>query len=1174
MSGIAIKDSKIYLDSLVIIGFKLYPKCQIFFDKTFTSIFGKNGVGKTTLLDAIQVGLIANQQYTKFNVTTLKDDRNLGDYMLGSAGYIVFNVKKELRGMKNFELSFGLRLIKNPDTKVDIKTFAIAYKNIAPDDFFKENNKLIDNLQELNREFLLKYPDINIEFFKTISEYHQYLYENGVLGVNISSKISDFSLLYRSISTGLLRQSKKIIKEILSLKDSSAKKIVKHLSDTMRQRVSVVRKIENIRKIKNEVWSLEEAAKTYYTKAYNFFCSKLNQLTVNLKSVENKISHNSTTISQINKRTEDINNELKKLNKEYEFIEKEIEKLLKNISDFERSYNAFEEYSDMLKQLLLLEKEYNKAINSREILQKDYKNLSVNLSDIIKKENELKELFYKLDADKEIRKRDYNELKKFNNALNKFLKQTNEQIKNFHEFNNLVNDWELIVKHIDELPFIKREYKLLLEKMELFNRAHLLKQQLLTSGIHFESREELIAVNNELKNKVFDIKQSILKTEDEIKEKNIEIDELLKGKIVLPDAFKNFKGKFLYKVFDEVSIAEGKKIEAVLGNLKYAAIIDDESRIKELAKGNQTLFFIENSKFNIEKYQTIKADKGYIVRETDSDFLRYEPEPKYPVIGEKSRKQRAETLMNIISDLESDLKNFHRELESINVNLNDINKLIHIFYAFDYRDIEKEVEQKRKYIEDIEDKSIVYNMVKNEFKIIVSLKHFFGRDDIKEEYEKLLERLEEIKKDIKQLLFDKEKTEKHLEETLEKKNTLDKKVHNIEMEINGLNRIKNKLESEFPKDVLEGNVDFSEIKILNREKEKFYIKKRELQNRIDKLKEERTAGSTKLDILSNEIRNLTFEKDNILSSLDKLFEDAKKLFSEEIKPVKHKNSESEYFGSKGVFEKELVNFLQKHNKEIPQTTNIMEIFKYAVTKVYPDFMSLTKLQEDLENLNNQLMSIENDIKKVIENFKAGIEENILNVKRKLRNINKDLENVRFGKIRKIRLKLNERPAYYKLQSIHQSGSILSLLESDGADFNEFIKELGKNLGYSRSQVTDEDILDYRNYFDIDVELFDEFGHKREKGLSNGENLGTNIVIVLSMLTRMSDESIKNKMLPIVLDEADRLDVESLNTIYEIAENWGLQLIVALPNIPSFNKGIHYHLISGNNGVVMPHVRFE
>jgi chromosome partition protein MukB len=165
----------------------------------------------------------------------------------------------------------------------------------------------------------------------------------------------------------------------------------------------------------------------------------------------------------------------------------------------------------------------------------------------------------------------------------------------------------------------------------------------------------------------------------------------------------------------------------------------------------------------------------------------------------------------------------------------------------------------------------------------------------------------------------------------------------------------------------------------------------------------------------------------------------------------------------------------------------------------------------------------------------------------------------------VRLKVQERSAYHKLQKIHQSGSIMSLLESENIDFEEFIKELGKNLGYNKAQVTENDVLDYKNYFDIEIELYDESGNLRDRGLSNGENLGTNIVVV---------ESINNKMLPIVLDEADRLDSDSLNTLYEIALTWGLQLIVALPNLPNFNKGMHYHLISGDGGVVMPHVRFE
>jgi len=141
MSVVLTKNEK-YIGSVIIIGFKLYPKCIIKLDKTFTSIFGKNGVGKTTLLDAIQVALIANQNYTKFNITTQKDDRSLSDYMLDNAGYIVFNT--------NANIAFGIRLLKNPDMKVDIRPFAFENVTLEPNDFLKDN-RLIDNLQELKK---------------------------------------------------------------------------------------------------------------------------------------------------------------------------------------------------------------------------------------------------------------------------------------------------------------------------------------------------------------------------------------------------------------------------------------------------------------------------------------------------------------------------------------------------------------------------------------------------------------------------------------------------------------------------------------------------------------------------------------------------------------------------------------------------------------------------------------------------------------------------------------------------------------------------------------------------------------------------------------------------------------------------------------------------------------
>jgi len=1175
---VKLQKESIYLDSLVIVGFNLYPKCIIHFDKTFTSLFGKNGVGKTTLLDAIQTALIANQQYTKFNVTTQKDDRSLGDYMLGSAGYIFFNINKFQqhypgRAAENSKtLSFGIRLIKNPDTKVDIKPFALENVTITPDDFF-EGNRLVENLAQLNKNLLSKYPDLEFRNFQTVTEYHQYLYNRGVLAINISSKISEFSTLYRSISTGILRQGKKMIKDVLSSTDSSPKKLIQSLTKSIRQRSEVVRKIERIKTIRNEVYALEEAANKYHDNCIKYYSDQLNKSISRLENMKTKLSRNDETINNYNKKLEDINTAIEEKTYSLQDTEGQLEKLLQNISDFERSYAAFEEYTELLGTTAENESILKELTEKIRKLENNISGKKQHLEKMAESKNSAEIDKMRIEGELKALSDNYENYNNFIKYLTNFTTYTKDRVGTVTDFEKMLDHWNQISRDIDSLPFLKKEFNNLTEKLKIHNKAVSLKNRL-SSDISFESREELNTEAKKLESELYSIKKVTEEKEQSVENIEREISELLKGKIVLPKALKNFNGKFLYKKFDDIPIEESEKLESLLGDMKYAAVVSDSKDIYDYAAGADKLFFVTGD-IDTDKYSVEKLREGYLIYDSkEPSVKRYEPAPKHPVIGEKSRKARVEALRQNIKDIKTAIEENNRRMQTVSTLLKDIYELDHIFDYLYLKNLTVEVDDLKKQIDYIEEKSFVFNKVKNDFQQIIRLKYYFGRSDFKDDYEKAKEELSEIKKLIKNL--NKEYSElkneiKEMESVLSKEKN---EFHKTEMIYNKNVTIKERLEDEYPRDILLGKVDFSEIEVLRKEKSRLNELKNSYSKEIDRLKDERRDIQSEQKRLVDEITRL---RDDIEVYEEKIshFKDVSfKLTGEQLSPKTFDISDGTFYESRGIFEKELTTFLKKYEKDIPETSNILDKFNETVVKVFPNFQSLTKLQEDLEKLNVQLLQIEDEIKSVIGNFKSGIEENIFRVKRTLRKLNSDLENVHFGKIRRIKLRVEERPAYHKLQHIHQSDSIMSLLESEDVDFDAFIKDLGRSLGYSRSQVNEDDVLDYRNYFDIEIDLFDNSGNRRNKGLSNGENLGTNIVIVLSMLTRFSEESLKDKMLPIVLDEADRLDVDSINTLFEIAENWGLQLIVALPNIPNFSRGMHYHLIASENGVVMPHIRFE
>lgn len=1155
-----------YINSVIIIGFKLYPKCIIKLDKTFTSIFGKNGVGKTTLLDAVQMALIANQSYTKFNITTQKDDRSISDYMQDTAAYIVFNT--------NEHIAFGIRLLKNPDMKVDIRPFAIENSSLVPDDFILDT-RLLDNIQELKKMLLIKYPSMEFRDFQTISEYHQYLYDKGILAINISERISEFSTLYRSISTGILKQGKKMIKDVLSVDDANPKKLIVALNTSIKQRSHIVRKIAEIKQIKEEIANLEMATQKYYDNAFKYFSNQLNIYNARLSSAKSEIIATEELIEKQNTEIETIKHQLDLKEAEKNDIEEERDKLLVNISDFEKNYRAFEQYSFTKDALSALEQTLDEklanAISLKDIL--DQKILSYDrLNETF---NELKIEKARIEGDLKailIHYNNYNELQK---NLTLFCNTTKEKIDNAMSLDRTLRYWEGMAKDIENLHFHKKELEILSNNLKIHKRATALRDKLKGANYNVTDKNQLISIITALENRSFNIKKEKDNLKSDIDIKNREIDELLKGKIVLPEALKDFEGDFLFRCYDDTPIEKSAETEAILGDLKYAAIINDEKDISRFAKGSDKLYFILKDSIDENDFLLKETDNGYLIKNKRLPAVtRYEPKPKYPIIGEKSRKQRIDGLLNEIKRAEEQISIIDQELSSINHTIKDLQELSHIYDYLEFIHLEEELVQKQRLIELIEEKSFIYNKIKDYLHSIQRLKSYFERKDYVDEHTRLTDRLKAVKKEI-------EHTALELKELKEDIDRLKKSYLSFEADVEELKRKKyefdatiKQLESEYPIDILTGKVDFTEGKKLQEQANQLKDNLLHINRQIDQLKDKKREVTS---LQEKYIEKIKIAKSNIEiyeKKLEELQIEISKLFAEDVLPQQYDISDRDYYETKGVFEKELDTFLKKHDKKPSLSNRIMEQFQDAVIKVFPNFNSLSKLEADLEALNLQLIRIEDEIKAVIGNFKMGIEQNIYRIKNALRKLNGDLTAIRFGRIRQIKLRVEEREAYHKLQQIHQTDSIMSLLESDNVDFEEFIKVLGKSLGYNRTQVTEDDVLNYKNYFDIEIDLFDDAGNIRTRGLSNGENLGTNIVVVLSMLTRLSEESLSNKILPIVLDEADRLDADSINTLYEIAQNWGVQLIVALPNIPNFNKGLHYHLIANERGIVMPHVRYE
>ncbi|MDF7681269.1 chromosome partition protein MukB [Enterobacteriaceae bacterium ESL0689] len=233
-------------------------------------------------------------------------------------------------------------------------------------------------------------------------------------------------------------------------------------------------------------------------------------------------------------------------------------------------------------------------------------------------------------------------------------------------------------------------------------------------------------------------------------------------------------------------------------------------------------------------------------------------------------------------------------------------------------------------------------------------------------------------------------------------------------------------------------------------------------------------------------------------------------------------------------------------------------------------IELNRLTEELTNREQKLAissrSVANIIRKTIQR-----EQN------RIRILNQGLQNVSFGQVNSVRLNVNVRESHSTLLSVlsEQHEQHQDLFNSNRLTFSEALAKLYQRLnpqidiGQRTPQTVGEELLDYRNYLEMEVEVnrgSDGWLRAESGALSTGEAIGTGMSILVMVVQSWEDESrrLRGKDLSpcrlLFLDEAARLDARSIATLFELCERLEMQLIIAAPENISPEKGTTYKLV--------------
>ncbi|MGE9550568.1 chromosome partition protein MukB [Erwinia amylovora] len=239
--------------------------------------------------------------------------------------------------------------------------------------------------------------------------------------------------------------------------------------------------------------------------------------------------------------------------------------------------------------------------------------------------------------------------------------------------------------------------------------------------------------------------------------------------------------------------------------------------------------------------------------------------------------------------------------------------------------------------------------------------------------------------------------------------------------------------------------------------------------------------------------------------------------------------------------------------------------------------AIEQMEIELGRLTEELTAREQMLAISSRSVSNIIRKTIQREQNRIRQLNQGLQSVSFGQVHSVRLNVNVRESHATLLDVlsEQHEQHQDLFNSNRLTFSEALAKLYQRLnpqidmGQRTPQTIGEELLDYRNYLEMEVEVnrgSDGWLRAESGALSTGEAIGTGMSILVMVVQSWEEESrrLRGKDISpcrlLFLDEAARLDAKSIATLFELCDRLEMQLIIAAPENISPEKGTTYKLV--------------
>lgn len=240
-------------------------------------------------------------------------------------------------------------------------------------------------------------------------------------------------------------------------------------------------------------------------------------------------------------------------------------------------------------------------------------------------------------------------------------------------------------------------------------------------------------------------------------------------------------------------------------------------------------------------------------------------------------------------------------------------------------------------------------------------------------------------------------------------------------------------------------------------------------------------------------------------------------------------------------------------------------------------LAAQKMHARQKSLELTLAEQEHDFRTDSETVANSIRGRIREERRKIRKLGVQLQRVSFGNIAAIDIEFSTRDEMMSILEAMIDKDQFELF-AEGSSLQEAMAKVYTSI--TGGKVQGDDLLDYRKYIDLNVRIkrkgAEGWDKEKKLNLSTGEAIGVGAAVLMVILgtweEQMSffrDPSLRNSMRFLFMDEATRLDSESIKTMLDLCQRMGIQILIAGPqfNGDDCGSGITYSLCrrTGNFG---------